>query len=79
MADEPRGLGARMGVSAVRGYQRYVSPMSGPNCRFAPTCSQYTLEAIDRFGLLRGVGMGVARLSKCHPLHEGGYDPVPER
>ena len=79
MAIENQGLGTRLGLSAVRGYQRYVSPMSGPNCRFMPTCSQYTAEAIERFGLVRGVGMGVARLSKCHPLHEGGYDPVPER
>lgn len=73
------GLGARLGEGAVRAYQRYISPMSGPNCRFQPTCSEYTATAIRRFGLVRGTGLGIARLGKCHPLHEGGYDPVPER
>lgn len=63
----------------IRGYQRLLSPRMGVNCRFQPTCSQYALEAIDRHGFFKGGWMAVVRLSKCHPLHEGGYDPVPEK
>ena len=69
---------ARFFAVLIRGYQRWVSPMLGHNCRFFPSCSQYTLEAIERFGCLKGIWLGVRRIAKCGPWHPGGYDPVPE-
>lgn len=71
------GLFARGGVAMVRWYQRYLSPLKPPVCRFHPSCSQYTLEAIERYGLIRGSFMGAARIMRCNPFHPGGYDPVP--
>ena len=62
----------------IRLYQRTVSPLLGPRCRFYPSCSQYTLEAIARFGILRGTGLGALRLMRCHPFNPGGFDPVPK-
>jgi len=62
----------------VRAYQLLISPLLGANCRFHPTCSQYMIDAIDRFGVFKGMWLGMRRLSHCHPWHEGGLDPVPE-
>jgi len=69
---------ARLLVVLIRAYQRAISPLLGPVCRFAPSCSQYMLVCIQRFGALRGVWLGVRRLARCHPFHPGGVDLPPE-
>jgi len=64
--------------AAVRGYQLLISSWLPPTCRFYPTCSQYMIQAVERFGPLRGMWMGLRRLARCHPWNTGGYDPLPE-
>ncbi|MBV8845997.1 MAG: membrane protein insertion efficiency factor YidD [Bryobacterales bacterium] len=66
----------RFALTILRMYKRWISPMLPSACRFYPTCSEYMLEAIEKHGLMRGVGMGARRLLRCHPFHEGGFDPV---
>jgi putative membrane protein insertion efficiency factor len=66
----------KVSVALIKVYRRVVSPMLPPACRFMPSCSLYTLHAIEKYGLLRGGFMGVRRLLRCHPFSEGGYDPV---
>lgn len=61
----------------IRGYQLAISPLLGPRCRFYPSCSQYAIEAIEGHGALRGMWLAIKRISRCHPWHEGGFDPVP--
>ena len=61
----------------IRGYQLAISPFLGPRCRFYPSCSHYAIEAIETHGALRGVWLAIKRISRCHPWHEGGFDPVP--
>lgn len=64
-------------ILAIQAYRLVVSPLLGPSCRYAPSCSQYGIEAIRTHGPARGVWLALRRVSRCHPFHEGGYDPVP--
>lgn len=64
-------------ITCIKGYQRFLSPLLGSNCRFHPTCSCYAIEAIDRFGVAKGSWLASKRILKCHPLNAGGEDPVP--
>jgi hypothetical protein len=74
------GTGVRIALLALRVYKVYLSVLFAGSCRFEPTCSQYAYEAIERFGVARGVWLGTKRLVRCHPLSRRfGYDPVPEK
>ncbi|AFZ45111.1 protein of unknown function DUF37 [Halothece sp. PCC 7418] len=64
-------------IGIIRLYRALVSPLFPPSCRFQPTCSQYAIEAVERFGIIQGTGLAIKRILRCHPLHPGGYDPVP--
>jgi putative membrane protein insertion efficiency factor len=66
-------------ISLIRFYQIVISPLKPPSCRFYPTCSQYGLQSIQRFGAVKGGWLTIKRISKCHPFHPGGVDPVPEK
>jgi uncharacterized protein len=70
-------LPRRLLAALIRGYQRILSPLLPPSCRFYPSCSQYALEAVTRHGALKGGWLAARRLARCHPFHPGGYDPVP--
>ncbi|TXH64739.1 MAG: membrane protein insertion efficiency factor YidD [Lysobacteraceae bacterium] len=69
----------RLLIAALRGYKRWISPLLGQRCRFVPTCSEYSMAAIERFGAVKGSWLTAKRLSRCHPLHPGGHDPVPAK
>ena len=79
-AQETSGEASRGGLllrSLFSAYRAVVSPLLGPACRFEPSCSHFAEEAIARHGFWRGASLGLARISRCHPFHRGGYDPVP--
>ncbi len=69
----------RILIVLVKGYRKFISPLKKPCCRFYPTCSAYTIEALEKHGAYRGTKLAIKRILKCHPWHEGGFDPVPEK
>jgi len=70
-------IGKKAAIAPIVFYQRWISALLPPHCRYWPTCSQYAVEAIESHGLLKGGWLGVRRVLRCHPLYSGGYDPVP--
>ena len=76
-AEARPSAGARLLMLLIGGYRRFISPMTGPHCRFFPSCSAYALDAVLQHGALRGSWLAVRRIARCHPFHPGGLDPVP--
>lgn len=74
--DSKSGL-ARVLLATVRFYQRNISPLMKPHCRYIPTCSEYAVQAISKYGAAKGSVLAIKRILRCHPFHEGGFDPVP--
>jgi len=72
------GIMRRIMIFLIRLYQIILSPFVGQHCRFYPSCSAYSIEAVEKHGVLRGMWLSIKRISRCHPWHEGGIDPVPE-
>lgn len=70
---------ARMVIGAIQFYRHMISPLRPPSCRFMPTCSQYAVDALSEYGVVRGGWLSLVRLVKCGPWHSGGWDPVPDR
>ncbi|WP_076060030.1 membrane protein insertion efficiency factor YidD [Mycobacterium sp. IS-1264] len=70
---------ARLLIFLIQTYRHMVSPLRPPTCRFVPTCSQYAVDALTEYGLIRGSWLAAVRLAKCGPWHQGGWDPIPER
>lgn len=66
----------QIAIFLIKIYRSFISPLKPPTCRFMPTCSDYALQAIEKYGILRGGNMAVRRILRCHPFHPGGYDPV---
>jgi putative membrane protein insertion efficiency factor len=66
-------------IQLLKGYKYFISPFLGNRCRFYPSCSEYMMQSIERFGVIKGISLGIKRLMRCHPGCEGGIDPVPEK
>ncbi len=66
----------KIALGLIRGYQYIISPLFPPSCRFTPTCSRYAIEAIERYGFVKGVFLAIKRIARCHPFTRGGYDPL---
>jgi len=69
----------KIAIAPIRLYQVVLSPMIGPTCRYQPTCSHYMIEAINEWGVIRGLWLGLKRIFRCHPWADSGHDPVPKR
>jgi uncharacterized protein len=74
-----RRRSTRLLIAVIEIYRNMISPLRPPSCRFTPTCSQYAVDALSTYGLIRGTWLAVARLVKCGPWHRGGWDPIPEK
>lgn len=66
----------RLAIASIQFYRNFLSPLKPPSCRYYPSCSEYALDAINRYGAVSGIWMGLKRLSRCHPWHIGGFDPA---
>ncbi len=66
----------KIAIMMIKGYRLFISPLKPPTCRFVPTCSEYALQAIEKYGIIRGGILAVRRILRCHPFHPGGYDPI---
>lgn len=69
-------LMTKMLLGLISIYQRTISPILGPKCRFRPTCSEYMIQALQKYGFVKGTWLGLKRIARCHPFHPGGYDPL---
>ena len=70
-------MGKRLIITLIGFYQRFISPILPDACIYIPTCSQYAVQAVEKYGALKGCALGIRRILRCHPFHVGGYDPVP--
>jgi hypothetical protein len=67
----------RILLIVIKAYQYLISPMLGPSCRYTPTCSEYAAQAVKKYGAIKGLWLSIKRVGRCHPWHDGGYDPLP--
>lgn len=78
VVDRIKNIPKVLALGCITIYRRFISPLFPPTCRYVPTCSEYAIIAVERFGFVKGCWLALKRISRCHPFHEGGYDPVPE-